>query len=121
MPTPGGPMSSIADDALPVLVLFRDAFHPAVFRRAQLLAVSCILTTGRRTVANLLRTLACLSDGASSSYRRVLSQAQWSGLCLAALLCRFLFLRLLPAGVLRLAGDDTVCEHRGKKVHAKAR
>lgn len=112
----------IANDALPVLSLFQSAFHPSVFHGAQLLAVAAILTTGRRTVSNLLRTLACLADGAPSSYHRVLSQARWSGLCLAASLCRLLLLRLLPAsGVVRLAGDDTVSEHRGRKVYGKAR
>lgn len=114
-------MSSIANDALPVLALFQGAFSSSVFARAQLLAVAAILTTGRRTVCNLLRTVACLAVGAASSYHRVLSLAQWSGLCLAALLCRFLFLRLLPKDTIRLVGDDTVCEHRGKKVYGKAR
>jgi hypothetical protein len=54
---------SIASDALPVLVLCQGAFSPPVFARAQLLAVAAILTTGRRTVSNLLRTLGHLAQG----------------------------------------------------------
>src|SRR4051812_43117448 len=114
-------MNSIANDALPLLSLFASAFTPATFARVQLLVVAAILTTGRRTVANLLRTVAHLTQGASSSYQRVLSQAQWSGLRVAALLARFLLRHFWTTGSIRLLGDDTVCEHRGQKVHGKAR
>lgn len=114
-------MASIANDALPILCLFAPAFHPPTVARAQLLAVAAILTTGRRTIANLLRTVACLAQGDPSSYRRVLSAAEFSGLRLATLLFRFLLRRFLPTDDIRLVGDDTVCEHRGKKVYGKAR
>jgi len=114
-------MSSIANDALPVLPLFAPAFTAQTFPRAQLLAVAALLTTGRRTVANLLRTVASLTEGAPSSYHRVLSLAKWSGLCLAALLLRFLIRHFWPHGRIRLVGDDTVTEHPGRKVHGKAR
>lgn len=114
-------MDSIAKDALPLLALFAPAFTAQTFPRAQLLAVAAILTTGRHTVSNLLRTVACLVQGVPSSYHRVLSQAQWSGLCLAALLTRFLLRHCWPHGVIPLVGDDTVCEHPGRTVHGKAR
>jgi DDE superfamily endonuclease len=114
-------MASIAPDALPLLALFAPAFSQPTFARAQLLAVAAILCTGRRTVCNLLRLLGWLGHGAPSSYHRVLSQAKWSGLRLAALLVRFLVRHFWPRGPIRLAGDDTVSEHPGKKVHGKAR
>jgi hypothetical protein len=114
-------MASIANDALPVLTLFAPAFTPATFQRVQLLVVACILTTGRRTVANLLRMVRHLAQGSSSSYHRVLSQAKWSGLCLAALLTRFLLQHCWPSGPVTVLGDDTVDEHRGRKVYGKAR
>jgi hypothetical protein len=114
-------MSTLATQALPVLALFSPAFTPPTFQRVQLLAVAAILTTGRRTVSNLLRTLGHLAQGAHSSYHRVLSQAHWSGLRLAALMTRFLLLRFWPAGTVTLVGDDTVTEHPGRKVYGKAR
>jgi hypothetical protein len=114
-------MSTLATQALPVLALFSPAFNPPTFQRVQLLAVAAILTTGRRTVSNLLRTLGHLAQGAHSSYHRVLSQAHWSGLRLAAALTRFLLLRFWPAGTVTLVGDDTVTEHPGRKVYGKAR
>jgi DDE superfamily endonuclease/Archaeal putative transposase ISC1217 len=115
-------MSSIAIEGLPVFPLFASAFTTAAtFARAVLLAVAAILTTGRRTVANLLRTVAGLTQGDPSSYHRVLSLAQWSGLSLAALLTRFLIRHFWPQGRIRLVGDDTVTEHPGRKVYGKAR
>jgi hypothetical protein len=114
-------MSSIANDALPLLALFAPAFHPPTFARAQLLAVAAILTTGARTIANLLRTVACLAQGDPASFHRVLSQAQWSGLRLACLLTRFLLGHCWPTGTVRLVGDDTVTEHPGRTVYGKAR
>jgi hypothetical protein len=105
-----------------VLSLFESAFTTATtFVCTKLLGVAAILTTGRRTVANLLRTVAGLTQGDSSSYHRVLSLAQWSGLALAALLTRFIIRHFWPQGRVRLVGDDTVTEHPGRNVYGKAR
>jgi hypothetical protein len=114
-------MSSIASQELPLFSLFRAAFSAATFARARLLGVAAILTTGRRTVSNLLRTVAELTDGDSSSYHRVLSLAQWSALSLAAILARFIIRHFWPQGRIRIVGDDTVTEHPGRKVYGKAR
>jgi hypothetical protein len=83
--------------------------------------VAAILTQGRRTLANLLRTVADLTQGDSSSYHRVLSLAQWSALSLASILTRFILQHFWPQGRIRLVGDDTVTEHPGRKVYGKAR
>lgn len=114
-------MASILTDALPVFLELAPAFTRPTFARAQLLVVAAVLTTGRRTIANLLRTLGALVPGQASSYHRVLSQARWSGLQLAALLLRFLLRSFWPTGRIPLVGDDTVDEHRGKKVYGKGR
>jgi hypothetical protein len=114
-------MASIHSDALPLLIELASVFTQPTFHRVQLLVVAAVLTTGRRTVANLLRTLGTLVPGQASSYHRVLSQARWSGLRLAALLLRFLLRHFGGSGRIRLVGDDTVDEHRGKKVYGKGR
>lgn len=104
-----------------VLLPLAPAFTAPTFDRFALLALSALLTTGRRTVANLLRTLRCLAPGHRTSYQRVLSSARWSGLALACCLCR-LVLRLLPPDrPVLLVGDDTIDGHKGKRVHGKAR
>src|SRR2546421_469741 len=114
-------MTIIANPEPSLFSLFAPAFSAATFVRAKLLAVAAILTTGRRTVANLLRTVAGLTQGDTSCYHRVLSLAQWSGLTLAALLSRFIIRHFWPQGRIRLVGDDTVTEHPGRKVFGKAR
>jgi hypothetical protein len=114
-------MSTIANPEPSLFSTFAPAFTAATFVRAKLLGVAAILTTGRRTVANLLRTVAGLTEGDSSCYHRVLSLAQWSGLTLAALLSRFIIRHFWPEGRIRLVGDDTVTEHPGRKVFGKAR
>lgn len=86
-----------------------------------ILLAAAILTVGRRTIANLLRTLGTLASGHVTSYQRVLSQARWSSAQLACLLVRQV-LQLLPATIpVPLVGDDTVESHPGPKVHGKAR
>src|SRR2546423_10871690 len=115
-------MFTITDESLPVFSLFESAFATAAtFVRAKLLGVAAILTTGRRTVTSLLRTVAGITEGDPSSYRRVLSLAQWSGLTPASLLARFILGHFWPRGRVRLVGDDTVTEHPGRKVYGKAR
>jgi DDE superfamily endonuclease/putative transposase ISC1217 len=114
-------MGSIPPEALPLLHQFAPVFSEPTYRRFTLLLFAAILTTGRRTIANLLRTVGSLAQGHASSYQRVLSQARWSGLRLAAALCRFLLRHFWTTGRIRLVGDDTVSEHRGKKVYGKAR
>jgi hypothetical protein len=97
------------------------AFTSATTLRFTLLLVAALLTIGRHTVANLLRTLGPLVPGDPSSYRRVFSRRRWSSWRLAQLLTRWVVAHLLPDGPIFLAGDDTVDEHRGKKVYGKAR
>lgn len=97
------------------------AFHRATAQRFGLLLAAALLTGGRHTVANLLRTLGPLVPGDPSSYRRVFSQRRWSSWRLAKLLTGWVVEHLLPDGPLFLAADDTVDEHRGKKVYGKGR
>jgi DDE superfamily endonuclease len=97
------------------------AFHGATALRFGLLLAAALLTVGRHTIANLLRTLGPLVPGDPSSYRRVFSQRRWSSWRLARLLAGWVVEHLLPDGPILLAGDDTVDEHRGKNVYGKGR
>ena len=97
------------------------AFTRATALRFSLLLAAALLTVGRHTVANLLRTLGPLVPGDPSSYRRVFSQRRWSSWRLAQLLAGWVVDHLLPDGPIFVAGDDTVDEHRGKHVYGKGR
>jgi len=96
-------------------------FTNPTYQRFSTLLVGAVLTTGRRTVANLLRTLRHLAPGHPTDYRRVLSRAPWSGLELGCTLARFLLDHLIPDGPVLLVGDDTVDGHKGREVYGKAR
>ena len=97
------------------------AFTQPTALRFALLLFAALLTSGRHTVANLLRTLGPLVPGDPSSYRRVFSRRRWSSWRLARLLAGWVIEHLLPDGPIFLAGDDTVEEHRGKHVYGTAR
>jgi DDE superfamily endonuclease len=114
-------MTILPPELTPLLVEFAPAFSRPTCRRFLVLLVAAILTTGRRTVANLRRTVGVLAPGHATSYRRVLSRARWSTLQLARILARHLVDHLLPDGPIVLVGDDTVDGHPGPKVYGKAR
>src|SRR5262249_23660717 len=104
-----------------VLLPQAPGFTTPTIDRFALLAVSALPTTGRRTVANLLRTLRGFAPGHCTAYQPALSRATWSGLDLGCALAAFVLQHLLPAGPVVLVGDDTVDGHKGKRVYDKAR
>ena len=113
-------MLLIPSFARPVLDQFAPVFFQPTYQRFLVLVIAAILTTGRRTVSNLVRTVRGLDSGHPSSYHRVFSKRRWSSFQLARLLIRFILDHWVPEGPVFLAGDDTVDEHRGVKVHGKA-
>lgn len=114
-------MSILPAEAEALLLALAPVFTEPTFHRFVMLLAGALLTTGRRTIANLLRTLGGLAPGHPTTYQRVLSSAHWSGLRLACAFCRFLLQRWVPSGPIPLVGDDTVESHPGRKVYGKAR
>jgi hypothetical protein len=108
-------------EARPLAFALLPVFTNPTYHRFVTLTAAAILTTGRRTVANLLRTIGQLAPGHPASYRRVLSAGEWSGLALGCALARFLLGHLVPDGPVALVGDDTVDGHPGVKVYGKGR
>lgn len=113
-------MATIPSAARPLLLQFSCAFTRPTFQRWIVLLLATILTCGRRTVTNLLRTVPMLAPGHATSYHRVFSKRRWSSWTLARRLIAFILDHWVPKGPVYLAGDDTVDEHRGKKVFGKA-
>lgn len=105
----------------PLLLQFSLTFSNPTFVRFQVLLGASILSTGRRTVANLLRTVRDLAPGDTSSYRRVLSQRKWSMWVLGHVLASYIVEQWVPVGVIRINGDDSVSEHKGARVFGKGR
>jgi hypothetical protein len=102
-----------------LFAFFVSAFTRPTWQRFVVLLFAAILTTGCRTISNVLRTVDQLAPGAACSYHRVMSKRCWSLWRLGRALASFLLARWLPEGPIQLAGDDTVAEHKGKKVFGK--
>jgi DDE superfamily endonuclease len=103
------------------LQAFAEVFSRPTYYRFFVLLLAAILTTGNHTILNLLRTLDILVPGSPSSYHRVFSHRRWSLWRLARILAEQIVKHLAATGSIHLAGDDTVDEHRGKKVFGKGR
>jgi DDE superfamily endonuclease/Archaeal putative transposase ISC1217 len=102
-----------------LFAFFVGAFTRPTWQRFVVLLFAAILTTGSRTISNLLRTVDLLAPGDPSSYHRVMSKRCWSIWRLSRALASYIFARWVPEGTIQLAGDDTVAEHKGKKVFGK--
>lgn len=111
---PKAVMNLLSEDLAP-------AFTRPTFSRFVVLILAAVLTTGARTVSNLVRTVRGLVDGHVLSYHRVFSKRRWSTWTAARGLATLILKHLVPEGVVHLAGDDTVDEHRGAKVFGKGR
>jgi hypothetical protein len=111
----------LSPEAAPLLAALTPAFTQPTAQRFVTLVVAAFLTTGRRTVANLLRTLGPFAPGHRTTYQRVLSRAPWSAVAVGCALAGFILRHLLPEGPVVVVGDDTVDGHPGPKVYGKAR
>jgi hypothetical protein len=100
---------------------FAGAFTRPTYYRAFVLVLAALLTVGNHTTLNLLRTLGALAPGAPASYHHVFSKRRWSLWKLARVLAEQVVGQFQAQGSIRLAGDDTVDGHPGKKVFGKGR
>jgi len=115
-------MEQQAPAALRLLLrAFGEVFTRPTYYRFVVLLLAAIVTTGNHTILNLLRTVGDLAAGHRSSYHRFFSRRRWSNVRLARVLAAWVVRHWLPTGTIRLVGDDTVDEHRGKKVFGKGR
>jgi hypothetical protein len=114
-------MTIVGAESLPLLLELAAVFTQPTHRRFVTLLAAAIVTTGRRTVANMLRTVSVLAPGHRTSYQRIWSNAHWSTLQLACVLTGVVLRHFAPNGIVVLVGDDTVDGHKGKNVFGKAR
>jgi hypothetical protein len=98
---------------------FRAAFTRPTYERFAVLLLAAILTTGCRTVLNLLRTVGTLAPGHPCSYHRVFSRRRCSLWRLGRALAQAILQHWVPSGTVAVTGDDTVAEHKGQQVYGK--
>ncbi len=101
-------MNSIPKAAEPLTREFASTFTRPTYQRFVVLLFAAMVTTGRRTVTNLLRTVSTRAPGHPSSYHRVLSRRRWSSWKLARALTGYILRHRVPDGPVHLCGDDTV-------------
>jgi DDE superfamily endonuclease len=106
---------------MPFMSILPPVFSTPTYHRFLVLLFAAILTTGRRTITNLLRTVRFQVQGHISSYHRVFSQRRWSAWALSRTMITFLLDHIVPPGPVLLVGDDTVTEHPGPQVFGKGR
>src|SRR5437016_3792079 len=114
-------MLTLPRAAEPLIAAFAPAFTRPSYLRFVTLLVGAIVTGGRRTVTRILWTVRSLAAGAGhpSSYHRFFSRSRWGMWPLARVLAAAV-LALVPADQpVVLAADDTVAQHRGKRVYGK--
>lgn len=114
-------MLSLPSAAEPLIHGFSVAFSERIFQRIVVLMIGAIVTMGRRTVTHVLWTVRSIADGHFSSYHRVFSRASWSLWPLGKVLATAVLGWVPPDQPVLVAADDTVAQHRGKKVYGKAK
>ena len=112
-------MLTLPSAAEPLIVSLSVAFTDPTFKRIVPLIVGAILTTGRHTVAAVLRTMRALASGHCSDYHRVFSRAVWSPWWLGRILAGAILAWIPPDEPVLVPMDDTTAQHRGKKVYGK--
>ena len=113
-------MLTLPDAIVAVLMPFATLFSKPTWRKAQLLLVGAILTTGQRTVAQALRVMGRSQDHDYARYHEVLNRAVWSPRRSAGILLGLLLQHLAPGhGPLVFGIDETLERRRGPRIEAK--
>ena len=113
-------MLTLPDTIVAVLMPFATLFSKPTWRKAQLLLVGAILTTGQRTVAQALRVMGRSQDHDYARYHEVLNRAVWSPRRSAGILLGLLLQHLAPDhGPLVFGIDETLERRRGPRIEAK--
>lgn len=103
-----------------LMSLFAPKFSKKVFEHAGQLMLGTILTSGKRTVCSILRTLGMSGEQNWHKYHRVLSRARWSARECSAALLRGLLQGLLCGEDTLVFGIDETLERRwGAKIKAR--
>jgi hypothetical protein len=99
---------------------FCPLFREPTWRKAQILFIGAILTTGRRTVTAILRVMGLSQEPNFAKYHQVLNRAVWSPYQASERLLRLL-LHSLDQGLKPLVFglDDTIERRWGQQIRAR--
>src|SRR6266498_2430866 len=113
-------MGTLPSEIISVLRVFAEVFSERVWDWVQVLVVGAILTSGRRTVAAVLRVMGLSEERQFQNYHRVLNRATWSGLAVSRILVVALAAVFVPCDAPIVVGlDDTIERRWGAKISAR--
>ena len=113
-------MLTLPDAIVPILVPFATLFTSPTWRKARLLLIGAILTSGQRTVAAALRVMGRSDQRDYARYHEVLNRAVWSSREVARVLLVLLIRHLDRGdGPLIFGIDETLERRRGAKIKAR--
>lgn len=113
-------MLDLPNAILHVLALFAPLFSKPVYKNALYLFVGHILTKGRRTVADILRTLNLHQTKNFSKFHWVLSGAKWSGIKASRLLFAAI-IKDFPSEEIIIPIDTHIERRKGEKIKGLGR
>jgi hypothetical protein len=112
-------MFTLPSAAEPLLVSFAGCFCEPTFQRFLRLVVGAIVTTGPRTVTNIVWSTRWIMPGHVSDYHRVLSRARWSLWPLGKTLATWVLAWIPENQPVAVAIDDHTDQHRGPRVYGR--
>lgn len=113
-------MLNLPDQILNILNIFSPLFSRPVYKNVVLLFVGHVLTKGRRTIADILRTLNLHNLKNFSKFHWILSGAKWSALRASGILFSEIINIFSPAEVI-IAIDTHVERRKGEKIKGLGR
>lgn len=113
-------MFDLPASILHILTLFAPLFSKSVRKNALHLLIGHILTKGRRTIADILRTLNLHQIKNFSKFHWVLSKAKWSGLKASNLLFKAI-IKVFPSEEIVIPLDTHVERRKGEKIKGLGR
>lgn len=96
---------------------FRCVFTAPSYLTFQCLLTGWVLSHRRRFVTDLIWSSGSTRNGHHSRYHRFFSKSVWSLDTLSWVLTKLLISIFAPCGLIKLAGDDTLCRKRGLTVY----
>ena len=95
---------------------FGDCFHPQVFSTFQSLIAGWIVCLGPHTISEVWQATGLAARRHHDTAYAVFHSAAWEWDDLGIVLAALILTHLVPAGVVWIAVDDTLCHKRGAKV-----
>ncbi len=95
---------------------FQRCFTKPSYDLFKALAIGWLATPGRKTITNIVRTLGNTSTRSHDAYQEFFSENQWEPDQVSANLFLLILVKLLAVDPIRLAGDDTLAKHFGRKI-----